>query len=139
MLAAVQTLSDLRMDPPAIAAALLFPAYAVSAEAAAAIRERFGAGVADLAEGVVRMSQIGALSARRKLGPKQQAAQLESLRKMLLAMVQDVRVVLIKLADHLQALRCIRARPGSGLSARARRSSRATSSPRSRTASACGT
>ena len=37
--------------------------------------------------------------------PEEQAAQLEALRKMLLAMVQDVRVVLIKLADHLQALR----------------------------------
>ena len=105
VLAAVQTLSDLRMDARAIAAALLFPAYAVSAEAAGTIRERFGSGVADLAEGVVRMSQIGALSARRRVGPKQQGAQLESLRKMLLAMVQDVRVVLIGLADHLQSLR----------------------------------
>src|SRR5690606_16199413 len=36
-----------------------------------------------------------------------QAAQLETLRKMLLAMVQDVRVVLIKLADHLQELRAV--------------------------------
>jgi GTP pyrophosphokinase len=53
------------------------------------------------------MAQIGALSSRRPAMPKpeQQAAQLEALRKMLLAMVQDVRVVLIKLADHLQELR----------------------------------
>jgi GTP pyrophosphokinase len=105
VLAAVQTLSDLRLDAGAIAAALLFPAYAVSADAAGAIRERFGSAVADLAEGVVRMGQIGALSARGKAGSKQQGAQLESLRKMLLAMVQDVRVVLIGLADHLQTLR----------------------------------
>jgi GTP pyrophosphokinase len=105
VLAAVHTVSDLRLDPGAIAAAWLFPAHALSPDAAAAIRERFGAAVADLAEGVVRMGQIGALSARGKSGSKQQGTQLESLRKMLLAMVQDVRIVLIGLADHLQTLR----------------------------------
>ena len=69
-----------------------------------------------------RMAQIGALSSHgtRATKPQQQAAQLESLRKMLLAMVQDVRVVLIKLADHLQELRLLvrRTRP---LSANGRR------------------
>jgi GTP pyrophosphokinase len=105
VLAAAQTLSDLRMDPSALAAALLFPAYAASAEAAGEIRGRFGAGVADLAEGVVRMGQIGTLSARGRAGSRQQGAQLESLRKMLLAMVQDVRVVLIGIAEHLQTVR----------------------------------
>ena len=105
VLAAVQTLSELRMDAGALAAALLHPAYAFSTDEAGAIRVRFGAGVADLAEGVVRMGQIGSLSVRGRAGAKQQGAQLESLRKMLLAMVQDVRVVLIGLADHLQTLR----------------------------------
>ncbi|MGZ8209375.1 MAG: RelA/SpoT family protein [Burkholderiales bacterium] len=106
VLGVVQTLTELRLDPAAVAAALLFPAYQQSPQAAVAIRETFGAAVAEMAEGAVRMGQIGALSARAAAGPKQQqGAQLESLRKMLLAMVQDVRVVLIRLADHLQTLR----------------------------------
>ena len=53
------------------------------------------------------MAQIQVLRGRVESGPRQadSAAQLESLRKMLLAMVQDVRVVLIKLADQVQLLR----------------------------------
>ncbi|HYH40520.1 MAG TPA: bifunctional (p)ppGpp synthetase/guanosine-3',5'-bis(diphosphate) 3'-pyrophosphohydrolase [Burkholderiales bacterium] len=102
-----RTISELRLDPETLVAALLHCAYEQSADTARAIREKFGAGVAELCEGVVRMAQIGALSNRERPAqkPQQHAAQLESLRKMLLAMVQDVRIVLIKLADHLQALR----------------------------------
>jgi GTP pyrophosphokinase len=105
-LGVAQTLSELKVDSDAIAASLLFPAYEASADTARVIREKFGSGIADLCEGVVRMAQIGALSHREQSSqkPQQQAAQLEALRKMLLAMVQDVRVVLIKLADHLQSL-----------------------------------
>jgi GTP pyrophosphokinase len=52
------------------------------------------------------MAQLSALSSKeRGITKSQQPAQLEALRKMLLAMVQDVRVVLIELADHLQDLR----------------------------------
>ncbi|HEX2829487.1 MAG TPA: bifunctional (p)ppGpp synthetase/guanosine-3',5'-bis(diphosphate) 3'-pyrophosphohydrolase [Burkholderiales bacterium] len=102
-----QTLSALNLDADTLAAALLYPAYERSPDTARAIREKFGVAIADLAEGVVRMAHIGALSTRSGAAgkPQQQAAQLESLRKMLLAMVQDVRVVLIKLSDHLQDLR----------------------------------
>jgi GTP pyrophosphokinase len=100
-------LLDLKLDSQAVAAALLAPALECAPEAAARMRERFGNAVADLVEGVGRMNEIGTLSNRHVPArrPEQQAAQLESLRKMLLAMVQDVRVVLIKLADHTQALR----------------------------------
>jgi GTP pyrophosphokinase len=106
-MAVARTISELKLDAETLAAALLHPAYEKSAETARVIREQFGASVAELCEGVARMAQIGALSNRERPGhkPQQQAAQLESLRKMLLAMVQDVRIVLIKLADHLQALR----------------------------------
>jgi GTP pyrophosphokinase len=102
-----QTLSELKLDADALAAAMLYPAFAESAARAQAVRDAFGPAVAELADGVVRMAQIGTLSSQgvHATKPQQQAAQLESLRKMLLAMVQDVRVVLIKLADHLQALR----------------------------------
>lgn len=99
-------LAELKLDAETIAAALLYPAYESTPATAQAIRETFGADVGALAEGVVRMAQIGALSSGPRTGKApQQAAQLEVLRKMLLAMVQDVRVVLIKLADHLQDLR----------------------------------
>jgi GTP pyrophosphokinase len=100
-------LGELRLDHESLAAALLYPCIEAQPEAVRELQEQFGAAVTDLAEGVVRMAQIGALSSRRPAMPKpeQQAAQLEALRKMLLAMVQDVRVVLIKLADHLQELR----------------------------------
>jgi GTP pyrophosphokinase len=106
-LSAAQTVAELNLDRDAVAAALLFQAHERSADSARTIREKFGPAVADLCEGVVRMAQIGALSQREQPSqkPQQQAAQLEALRKMLLAMVQDVRVVLIKLADHLQTLR----------------------------------
>ncbi len=82
-----------------------------------AVREQFGGTIRELADGAIRMSEIGALSNRAMLAvpPEAQAAQLEALRKMLLAMVQDVRVVLIKLADHLQELREAVKSPDSGV------------------------
>ena len=101
-----RTLKELRLDPEALTAALLYRAHESSPAVAQTIREQFGAGIAELCEGVVRMAQIGALSSRDRTAQKpQQEAQLEALRKMLLAMVQDVRIVLIKLADHVQDLR----------------------------------
>ncbi len=106
-LATAAILAELKLDPDTLAAAILFRCLGMQPQSAEALRKKFGANVAELAEGVLRMEQIGALSNRTAGDPKaqQQAAQLESLRKMLLAMVQDVRVVLIKLADHAQELR----------------------------------
>jgi GTP pyrophosphokinase len=99
--------AELRLDHESLAAALLYPCHDLAPEAGKAVRDRFGPGVAGLAEGIVRMAEMGALSSRTAAieKPQQQAAQLEALRKMLLAMVQDVRVVLIKLADHTRELR----------------------------------
>ncbi len=105
--AVAEIVLQLDLDHESVAAALLVPLLQARPESARGIRERFGAAVAELAEGVVRMGEIGALS-NRAVAPVRaevQSAQLEALRKMLLAMVQDVRVVLIKLADHLQDLR----------------------------------
>ena len=107
VMGAVPLLSDLHLGHEAVAAALLWPVLQLDATAAKRVRDKFGATIADLAEGVLRMNAIGALSNRQvgRQKPDEQAAQLEALRKMLLAMVQDVRVVLIKLADHTQDLR----------------------------------
>ena len=114
-------LATLRMDVETLAAAVLGGtvlggavggATAAPAEAATArIAEVLGPNVARLLEGVGRMAQMRGL--RRKVEgasrPEERAAQLESLRKMLLAMVQDIRVVLIALADQTRRLRYLAA------------------------------
>jgi GTP pyrophosphokinase len=100
---AATILAGLRLDAATIRAALLIglpPAQAFDADDVAA---RFGAEVATLVAGVVRMGEIRMLPAAG--GPDERAAQSERLRKMLLAMVEDIRVVLIKLAERTQALR----------------------------------
>lgn len=104
-----ETVQQLDLDHEAVAAALLLPLLRLQKAGVAEIRERYGSRIAELAEGVLRMGEIGALSNRAVVPskPEAQAAQLEALRKMLLAMVQDVRVVLVKLADHLQDLRAV--------------------------------
>jgi GTP pyrophosphokinase len=104
-LATASILHALRLDAGSLAASLLAQ-VAGTREAVRAIRDQFGARIAELAEGVARMAMIENLgSSAARAG--EQAAQLEGLRKMLLAMVQDVRVVLVKLADHTQTMRCV--------------------------------
>jgi GTP pyrophosphokinase len=100
-------LFELRLDAEALAASQLAPVVLLAPDDLTGIRERFGVAVGNLVEGVVRMAQLESVSTRHKIEPKpgQWVAQAEALRRMLLAMVQDVRVVLVKLADHLQALR----------------------------------
>ncbi|HKU72209.1 MAG TPA: bifunctional (p)ppGpp synthetase/guanosine-3',5'-bis(diphosphate) 3'-pyrophosphohydrolase [Burkholderiales bacterium] len=98
--------ADLKLDAEALSAALLAPAVRANGARLREIAERCGPVVAELVEGVVRMEQIHALSSRPSSAqPADQAAQLEALRKMLLSMVQDIRVVLVKLASHTQELR----------------------------------
>jgi GTP pyrophosphokinase len=99
-------ISELKLDGEALATALLAPAVRLDSGRLLSVRERCGAVVADMVEGVTRMEQIHALSSHSlSAPPAEHAAQLEALRKMLLAMVQDIRVVLVKLADHTQELR----------------------------------
>ncbi|HXV11409.1 MAG TPA: bifunctional (p)ppGpp synthetase/guanosine-3',5'-bis(diphosphate) 3'-pyrophosphohydrolase [Burkholderiales bacterium] len=106
-LATAGILYELRLDAEALAAAQLAPVALLAPDELKGVRERFGVAVGGLVEGVVRMAQLESVSTRNKVEPKpgQWEAQSEALRKMLLAMVQDVRVVLVKLADHLQELR----------------------------------
>jgi GTP pyrophosphokinase len=106
VLAVATVVADLDLGHEAVVAALLFRCYDYDDGAAVLLKETFGDIVAMLAEGVAQMAQIGALrSSVDARSSTEQAAQLESLRKMLLAMVQDVRVVLVKLTDHVQTLR----------------------------------
>ena len=101
---AAAVLAGLRVDGEAIAATVLLEAPLESRVDREKFLQEFGQPVLDLVQGVQSMARIQMLR-----GNVQQAAdrgaQLEALRKMLLAMVQDIRVVLIKLADQLQCMR----------------------------------
>ncbi|MBI3935864.1 MAG: bifunctional (p)ppGpp synthetase/guanosine-3',5'-bis(diphosphate) 3'-pyrophosphohydrolase, partial [Betaproteobacteria bacterium] len=108
VLGTASILAELRLDHEALAGGILRHCHEGAPDMAGKLREKFGPTIAALAEGVARMEQIGGLSAHSQTvrrPEEKKAAQLEGLRKMLLAMVQDIRVVLIKIADHTQDVR----------------------------------
>jgi GTP pyrophosphokinase len=95
--------AGLKLDVDSVRAAMMIGAPQTDGFDADAFGARFGPEVAQLVNGVARM---GAIQAVREGAPAHERdAQSESLRKMLLAMVGDIRVVLIKLAERTQALR----------------------------------
>ncbi len=98
-------LRGFKLDAECLAASLLAH-FIANREAVLAVRDKFGARVTELAEGVARMAMIENLGSRAT-GTDEQAVQFEGLRKMLLAMAQDVRVVLVKLADHTESMRFV--------------------------------
>lgn len=93
---------ELRLGHEAVLATLLFP---LADRVASDALEPFGA-AAELAKAVSAMSRIEVLAHGTQDMDVEPAAQLESLRQMVLAMVQDVRAVLVKLAERTHALRC---------------------------------
>ncbi len=93
--------AELRLGADAVAAALLQASLDDSPEFAA----RFGT-AAKLAHGVAAMERIESLAASYTDKGLDAHAQLEALRQMVLAMVEDIRVVLVKLAERTHALRC---------------------------------
>ncbi|MBL8538892.1 MAG: bifunctional (p)ppGpp synthetase/guanosine-3',5'-bis(diphosphate) 3'-pyrophosphohydrolase, partial [Betaproteobacteria bacterium] len=99
-------LTGLPLAGSAVAAALLHDMPDFIARSQEKLRETVSPDVASLVDGVARMGQIQALTGGVAAGTgREDGAQLEGLRKMLLAMVQDIRVVLIKLAEQTQRLR----------------------------------
>ncbi|MGH8733028.1 MAG: RelA/SpoT family protein, partial [Burkholderiales bacterium] len=102
-IAAAQLLADLGVDPVAIQAALLHDVPEDTEYALSDIEERFGGEVAHLVDGVTKLGKFSTLN------PEQQQA--ENIRKMFLAMADDIRVVLIKLADRLHNMRTLAALP----------------------------
>jgi GTP pyrophosphokinase len=92
-------LADMRMDTTAIAAGLLHDAVEDTKVTVDDIRTEFGEQVAHIVEGVTKISRIEFAS--------REEAQAESVRKMVLAMVDDIRVVMIKLADRLHNMRTL--------------------------------
>ncbi|MGN6233140.1 MAG: RelA/SpoT family protein [Trinickia sp.] len=104
----------LNVDPPAVLAAALFALTPHLADPERIIAERFGEEVAQLVGDVRKLLRLGTVSLKAashavpETGRDAQAArraQIEALRKMLLAFAQDIRVVLIRLASRLQTLR----------------------------------
>ncbi|HEX9075473.1 MAG TPA: bifunctional (p)ppGpp synthetase/guanosine-3',5'-bis(diphosphate) 3'-pyrophosphohydrolase [Anaerolineae bacterium] len=101
-IAVAHTLADLRLDDDVIVAALLHDVPEDTSVSLDTIRSQFGDEVAKLVDGVTKLSQL-------RFGMEQ--AEAESLRKMFMAMAEEIRVVLIKLADRLHNMRTLYALP----------------------------
>jgi RelA/SpoT family (p)ppGpp synthetase len=101
--AVADLLADLHMDAPTIVAAILHDVIEDTPTAKDEIAERFGADVAELVDGVSKLDHIQFRSRAE--------AQAESFRKMLLAMVRDIRVIMVKLADRTHNMRTLGAVP----------------------------
>jgi GTP pyrophosphokinase len=92
-------LAEMKMDPVAVAAGLLHDSVEDTSVTIEDIRKEFGEQVAHIVEGVTKISKIDFATREEQ--------QAENLRKMMLAMVDDIRVVLIKLADRLHNMRTL--------------------------------
>ena len=92
-------LAEMKMDPVAVSAGLLHDSVEDTSVTIVDIRKEFGEQVAHIVEGVTKISQIDFATREEQ--------QAENLRKMMLAMVDDIRVVLIKLADRLHNMRTL--------------------------------
>ncbi len=96
-------LAEQRMDAQTIIAAILHDVIEDTATEKAQLEEQFGEEVADLVDGVSKLDQLQFHS--------RQQAQAESFRKMLLAMAEDIRVIMIKLADRTHNMRTLGSMP----------------------------
>src|SRR5438477_5483146 len=102
-LAVADFLADMKLDVVAIAAGLLHDVVEDTLTTIERIQELFGPEVAHVVEGVTKISKITFSSSEER--------QAENFRKMLLAMVDDIRVILVKLADRLHNMRTLQYLP----------------------------
>ncbi len=112
-LAVADILVHVRMDHETVSAAVLHDVVEDTDISLEDIKEEFGASIACLVDGVTKMGVIQSYKNLDDVSRKEkkEKAQAESLRKMLLAMVEDVRVVLIKLADRTHNMRTLGSLP----------------------------
>src|SRR5258708_1604104 len=92
-------LADLELDSETLAAALLHDTVEDTPLTAEEVEQEFGPEVARLVDGVTKLGRISLRSAQQQ--------QAENIRKMMVAMAEDLRVVLIKLADRLHNMRTL--------------------------------
>ena len=105
-------LVSLHLDAEAVAAAILYATPRHIDNWQETLKARFGDNIRNLVAGLMKIEQVQTFSDFEKLNQldksnSDQSHQIEGLRKMLLAMVQDIRVVLIKLAERTQTLRSL--------------------------------
>jgi len=96
-------LAEMRMDPACVAVGLLHDVLEDTLTDADRIKEYFGADVLHIVEGVTKISKIPFSTSEER--------QAENFRKLLLAMVDDIRVILVKLADRLHNMRTLQYLP----------------------------
>ncbi len=102
-LAVAKILAEMHMDYQSIMAAILHDVIEDTGTAKEQLADEFGTEVAELVDGVSKLTQIKFET--------QAEAQAENFRKMLLAMVRDIRVILVKLADRLHNMRTLGSMP----------------------------
>ncbi|MBT8100402.1 MAG: bifunctional (p)ppGpp synthetase/guanosine-3',5'-bis(diphosphate) 3'-pyrophosphohydrolase [Gammaproteobacteria bacterium] len=102
-IAVAQELAEMHLDAQAITAAILHDVVEDTEASIEDIEEKFGAEVAALVDGVSKLDQIQFHSRAE--------AQAESFRKMMLAMIEDIRVIMVKLADRLHNMKTLGAMP----------------------------
>ncbi len=103
-LAVAYILLELGMDTDTICAAMLHDVVEDTPVTLDEVKKRFGQDVAMLVDGVTKLNQVPMFNKEEQ--------QAENVRKMMLAMSQDIRVIIIKLADRLHNMRTLEFRPG---------------------------
>ena len=104
-------LADLNLDAPTIAAALLHDVIEDCNVTTDDLRKEFGEDVAKLADGVTKLARMDTITGDAEPLVARTDSEAESLRKMLVAMANDIRVILIKLADRMHNMRTLEALP----------------------------
>ncbi|MGH6780826.1 MAG: RelA/SpoT family protein [Sphingomonadaceae bacterium] len=102
-IAVADILADLHLDGPTLTAAILHDVVEDTPSSAAEVEQKFGKEVAEIVDGVTKLDQVQFKSRKE--------AQAESFRKMILAMVRDIRVIMVKLADRTHNMRTLSAMP----------------------------
>ncbi len=102
-IAVADILADLHLDGATLTAAILHDVVEDTPSSSAEVEQKFGKEVAEIVDGVTKLDQVQFKSRKE--------AQAESFRKMILAMVRDIRVIMVKLADRTHNMRTLSAMP----------------------------